>query len=109
MLKKVLLFAGLLLLSFACEAGTQTGTVDQIFVRASDGLVYFFLSGAATGQPSCATRNYWIIKDENSNAGKQQLAELMEAKASGQTITVIGWNTCDRWGDGEDVNILELD
>jgi len=47
-----------------------------------------------------------MIKDENSNTGKQQLAILLAARASGETITVDGSNTCTRWGDGEDVDLV---
>jgi hypothetical protein len=62
--------------------------------------------GTATGRPSCATVPYWIIKDENSNAGKKLFALLLLAKATGQTITVTGSGTCTRWFDGEDVDVI---
>lgn len=88
-------------------AGIQTGQVTQILVRASDGLVYFFLSNTISGRPACATGGYWMLKDENSAAGKRQLAMLMAAKASGQVVTVEGMNTCTRWPNGEDVNQIQ--
>lgn len=86
-----------------CAAGIQTGTVGDVIIRQSDGLVYFYLSGTATGKPACATGSYWIIKDENSNAGKQIIAALLAANAQGTTVTVEGFNTCTRWPNGEDV------
>lgn len=85
-------------------AGTQTGHVVHIHVRASDGLVYVILDGALSNRPACATINYWMIKNENSTSGKQQLAQLLAAKASGQEITLVGSNTCTRWSDGEDID-----
>lgn len=90
-------------------AGTQAGTVNTLIVRSSDGLIYFWLNGvAAINKPACAVYSYWMIRDENSNAGKQQLAILLSAKATGKQITVYGRNSCLRWGDGEDVDAISL-
>ena len=86
------------------QAGTQQGTVQDLRVRASDGLVYFVLSGSKNSSPACATRSYWMIRDENSNAGKQQYAMLLAAKLAGKSVIVLGLNTCARWADGEDAN-----
>jgi len=107
---KVLIAAIGLAVSSVCVAGSQGGMVGAIFVRASDGLIYFDVvnGDAKTGSPSCATFSYWIIKDENSNAGKQQYAMLLAAQAQGKTITVIGLNSCTRWSDGEDVDSILL-
>ncbi len=91
----------------AWAAGTQTGQVTKIQIRASDGLVWFNMNGTAAGHPPCAFYNYWMIKDENSNAGKQQLTQLLAARSSGQAITVTGGGTCTRWPNGEDV--VEID
>jgi hypothetical protein len=93
------------LLSFA---GSQTGKVKYITVRWSDGLVYFYLEGSGFAKPACASQPYWIIKNENSVAGKQQHATLLAAKLSGQTISVDGWNQCTRWVDGEDVDSIRI-
>lgn len=88
-------------------AGTQAGTVNILIIRSNDGLIYFFLNGvAAINKPACATQPYWMIRDENSNAGKQQLAILLSVKVTGKPITVYGRNTCLRWGDGEDVDAI---
>lgn len=92
--------------SISAIAGQQTGQVTRVMARASDGLTYFFMSGAASGRPSCATNSYWMIKDENSAAGKRQIAMLIAARSTGQEITVEGAGTCSRWPDGEDVNFI---
>lgn len=89
-------------------AGTQSGTITGLVNRTSDGLLFFYLSGPASGKASCATSPYWIIKDENSNTGKRLLAMLLMAKATGQSISVTGSGTCSRWVDGEDVDSILL-
>ena len=100
----------LLAVPSAVYAGAQTGTVSYVEVRASDGLVYFELSGdAKTNSPSCAAEHfYWIIRDENSNAGKQQYAMVLAAQASGKRVFVVGLNSCARWHDGEDLNYIRI-
>lgn len=91
------------LLATPAYSGQQTGLITQVITRASDGLVYFYMSGSPSDRPSCATNSYWMIKDENSAAGKRQLAVLLTARATSKEVTVTGSNTCSRWGDGEDV------
>jgi hypothetical protein len=99
----------LLAFSTPAPAGQQAGQVTVLIKRASDGLIYFHLTGQATGRPSCAANTtYWMVKDENSLTGKQQLAMLMTARTTGQTITVVGSGTCLRWGDGEDLDYVQL-
>lgn len=97
------------LFSTTAYAGSQVGTIDFIIARASDGLTYFGLKGAAKdASPACATQGYWMIKDENSEAGKKQYAMLLAAQASGRPVIVHGMGTCTRWRDGEDVNSIRL-
>ena len=97
------------LVSIPSLAGQQTGTVADVVVRASDGLVYFYLKeGNKTASPTCATAGYWMIKDENSNAGKHQFSMVLAAQASGKTVHVSGSNSCTRWHDGEDVDWIQL-
>ncbi len=96
-----------LCLSSASIAGTQTGTIEHLYVRASDGLVYFVLKGSAkAASPACAKIGYWMLKDENSAAGKRQYALLLAAQMAGKSIAVSGSDTCIRWADGEDVDMI---
>lgn len=90
------------------SAGSQTGHIVQLHVRASDGLIVVVLDGPVSGRPACATINYWMVKNETSNTGKQQLAQLLAARVSGQQITIVGTNTCTRWPDGEDIDDVML-
>lgn len=87
-------------------AGDQVGQVLDIQVRAPDGLNIIELSGSHSSKPACASFSYWLIKDENSTAGKQQLALLMAAQASAQTVQIVGSGTCSRWPDGEDIGAV---
>jgi hypothetical protein len=103
---KFALLASLSLIALPALAGSQTGKIAQLYIRASDGLVYFNLSGPVSGRPACASNSYWMIKDENSAAGKRQTALLLTARATDQVITVYGSSTCTRWGDGEDVDLI---
>ena len=98
----------LFLLTTSAWCGSQSGQVTQIFVRDSDGLAYFTMSGEHVNRPACATEQYWIIKNENSDVGKRQLAVLLAARSSGTAITVWGANTCVRWHDGEDANTIVM-
>jgi hypothetical protein len=92
----------------ASHASGQLGRVIKIQVRASDGLILFYLDGTPSTKPACAgTNTYWMIKDEKSETGKRQLAMLMAARAAGLPVAVAGTGTCTRWPDGEDVDVVE--
>ncbi|MDH0867079.1 hypothetical protein [Mitsuaria sp. GD03876] len=97
-----------LLTASSAFAGSQSGRIKTVTLRASDGLVYFVLDGPRVERPGCNTGDYWMIKDENSPAGKRQLALLLAARTSQQPISVVGTGTCTRWPDGEDVNEIYM-
>jgi hypothetical protein len=101
-------FALLVLIASSASAGDQVGSVRYVRVRAADGLVYFSLSGTKTNSPGCSTNDYWIVRDENSNSGKQHYAMLLAAQLSGRIVAVSGLNTCARWLDGEDANEVRI-
>ena len=105
---KVLGAITLSLFSYVVAAGTITGTVSSVLVRASDGLTYVYINGAASGQPACATNPYWIIMNETSDAGHKQYAMLLLAEATAAQVTISGNGTCTRWGDGEDINEIQF-
>ncbi len=100
----------LVLIGFGCSAlaGEQTGKISQIIVRSSDNLHYFILEGASINKPSCAKMNYWMIRDENSAAGKTQISMLLSAHAQQKAIRIVGSGSCTRWHDGEDVDVIFL-
>ena len=96
------------LTSVAAISGETVGTIDYVNQRASDGLIFVAINGPITGSPSCATKAYFMIANESSDAGKKQFAILLLAKASGLRVAITGSNTCTRWSDGEDINEIRL-
>ena len=102
---KQVIAVALTLTAVSAHARQVQGTVSQLAQRASDGLIYVVINGTATGtRPTCATSIYWMITNENSDAGKKQFALLLAAQARGAQVVITGMNTCNRWGDGEDIN-----
>ncbi|NVJ60820.1 MAG: hypothetical protein HWE27_10530 [Gammaproteobacteria bacterium] len=100
------------LLVSACPliAGQSIGYIDSIIVRDSDGLVYFTLKNEVieTAKPACATKTYWMIRDENSKTAEYQISQLLAAQMAGKKVTIYGHGACTRWGDGEDVNTVRV-
>jgi len=90
------------------SAGAQTGQITALRVRSTDGLIIVEMSGPASAKPACAGFPYWLIADEKSNAGKQQLALLMAAQAGGKTVTIDGTGACTRWPDGETIGMVTV-
>jgi hypothetical protein len=94
---------------FATSAfgGSATGTITYLYQRASDNLIYVYVSGAVANRPACAAgTTYFMVRDENSATGKGQFATLLAAKVAGKAVTIEGLNTCVRWQDGEDINFI---
>jgi len=89
--------------------GSARGTVYRLHARASDGLVYVYLNGDRVSRPACAVQPYWIIRDETSAVGKQQLALLMLAQATGRTVIIQGSGQCMRHADGEDIKEVAVE
>lgn len=102
------LFLMLAMSAVAHANGAVQGTVSMLIQRASDGLIYVIVNGTRSGAPGCATAHYWVIANENSEAGKRQFAMLMTAYASGGTVLLNGTGTCTRWLDAEDINEVRL-
>lgn len=111
-MKKVLYFLSLIilvLLGNTVWASTFDGKVTAIHVRDVDGMVWIYVEGTRKGTvPACATKGYFIVKNENSAAGKRQLATLMMAQAMNKRVLIEGYSTCTRWGDGEDINTVSI-
>ncbi len=102
----LVLFAILFLWTANTHAGNQSGEITKLTVR-SDGLHWVQLEGQHNSKPQCATsQEYWMIKDENTQAGKSQISILLTAYASGRPVSISGLNTCTRWGDGEDIDTV---
>lgn len=100
----------LILASHTVFSGEQSGKVDVLYARGSDNLHLVTLTGGGlkVDSPACATEGYWLIKDEKSAAGRSQFSQLLSAKISGKTVSISGMNTCSRWGDGEDIDVIVI-
>lgn len=95
--------AFVLLSSAALAQSSQDGNVAQIRVRATDGLVSIYLDGPRTTPPGCATQPFFVVGNEASIAGRQQIALVTMAQASGKRVTIYGTGSCGRWPDAENV------
>ena len=89
-------------------AGTQTGFVDTVYVRDSDGVIVVGITGNASGHPVCAQQTYWVIPNETTDSGKRLFSMLLAAQLSFRLVNIVGKNTCSRWPDGEDIDAIGL-
>ena len=70
-------------------AYVHQGNIESIKIR-EDGVIKIELD-TVWDNVSCRTRDWWIIKDENSAAGKAQLSLALTAQVSGKTVKVDGF------------------
>lgn len=92
------------------QASTYEGVVQLINIRETDGLVWVNIDGTRSSDtPDCGKyHGYMVIKNEKGDTGKRQVAALMLAQATGQKVKIDGTNTCTRWPDGEDIEIVQI-
>lgn len=101
-----LLATGLITPAKSSEA---VGTIILLHARASDNLHWVQLDVAPVGRPPCASaHSYYMIRDENGAAGKSQFAQLLAAQMAGRKVKITGSGACTRWGDGEDIEIIDV-
>jgi hypothetical protein len=97
----------------AFAAGQCTGTVTQLWTNPTDG-IYFALSGSTFDSPAgCAQTffngvRHYVIKDETSEMGRDQVALLYSAAANGTHVELIGTGDCTRNSKNEDVLTLYI-
>lgn len=108
-MRVTILFAilGGCILSLNAFASDQTGGIQSIQAL-NDGRIIVFLQTTRSGKPACATYDYWFVTDENSNAGKTQLAILLSAQAAGRDVQIVGTGSCVRWVDGENIASVKV-
>ena len=100
------IFVGFML-SLSAVASDQTGSIQSVQAM-NDGRVIVFMQTSRSGKPACATYDYWFIADENSNAGKTQIAMLLAAQAAGRDVQIYGTGSCVRWVDGENISYVKV-
>lgn len=98
-----------LLLAGHAQASQQTGLVVDVRVSSTAVLnpTHIQLDGTWTGKPGCATTIYWAI-DTDSVLGRNLLAVILAAQASGQPVTFYGANTCTLRTDMETAVQVQL-
>lgn len=99
-IKLIALFACTLTFGSTSFAGSSSGKVTTLIVNASNYL--FFTVGTKIGSPVCGNNNEWAI-NLGTAQGKSIYALLLAAKAQDKTVYIAGNNTCNNWGDREDV------
>ena len=98
--QKITLAACSLVFVCSAHAGSSSGKVTTLIINGANFL--FFTAGVKTGSPSCGNNNQWAINLATAQ-GKTIYAMLLSAQAQDKTVSVFGNNTCNNWGDREDV------
>jgi len=99
-MKKILITLFLSCQGFGAMAGTSSGKVTSIIINASNYL--FFTAGTKTGSPACGNNNQWAI-NLGTAKGKSIYVMLLAAQTQDKTVSIYGNQTCNEWGDREDV------
>jgi hypothetical protein len=78
------------------SAGTaDDGLVSNIYINTT-GVVLFYSDGTRAGLPACtSTYSNRFGFDGTTPAGKNLLAALLAAHASGGKVAIVGTNSCD--------------
>lgn len=94
--------ASAILCAMACasHAGSSSGKVTLMIINSSNYL--FFTAGIKSGSPACGNNDQWAI-NLGTAQGKTIYALLLAAQAQDKVVNVVGNNTCNNWGDREDV------
>lgn len=99
-INKIAIATCIAVLSCSAQAGSSSGKVTSLIINSSNYL--FFTAGVKIGSPSCGNNNEWAINLTTAQ-GKTIYALLLSAQAQDKTVNVAGGNTCNNWGDREDV------
>lgn len=79
-------------------AGTASGTVTSFYANAGNSnVVYVTLSGVKTGNPACSTsaKGQFVIPVTVANQYSYMFTILLNAKETGQSVTITGQNQCN--------------
>ena len=97
---KLIVIAILCATACASHAGSSSGKVTSMIINSSNYL--FFTAGTKSGSPACGNNDQWAI-NLGTAQGKTIYALLLAAQAQDKVVNVVGNNTCNNWGDREDV------
>jgi hypothetical protein len=102
-----LLFAILLFFSPSVFAGNTTGKIHTVWVHYYNDFVLFSLESTQPSLAACAVTGRYVVST-STQQGKNILSTVLAAKAAGQTVSVMGKNTCTTHGDAEDVFAISI-
>ena len=110
MLGRIVTSIALIICTGATFAGEQTGQILSLRVSSttlSSNTTHFLISGSGTNKPACATLQFWAI-DSDTTAGRNFLATLLSAQATGRDVIVYGANRCGLRAGMETVAEIDL-
>ena len=87
-------------------AGSGSGKVTRIVVHSNRAAMIRVES--VSNQPACSTIAEFAINLDNSG-GQAQYALLLAAHLNGASVTIIGAENCDTWGDRETVKYAYIE
>jgi hypothetical protein len=103
-LRDVTLLCAATIVSGSVAAGTQIGQVQYYWASEDGGYSVFLvsLSGSKANGPGCdSTRRYSASLD--TPFGREVAAAVRQAYEIKTSLTMVGKNTCNLWGDSEDL------
>ena len=99
-LRSVIIVLVIFITPLSALAGQSSGLVSEIIVNGFNYL--FFSAGTKSGSPACGNNNSWALNLSTAK-GRSIYALVLTAQAQGKSLVVVGNNTCNEWGDREDV------
>ena len=85
----------------AIAAGSGTGIITSYYV--SNGLIIFYLSPVASGQPACANALHFAFDAVTTAIGRENAAEFRSAFLANKTLNVFGTGSCTVTSNSEDL------
>ena len=102
---KAVLFGFITLLACNAFAGVTEGKLSTVFVHGFNDVFAFRMQSSSPNFASCATSMRYAVST-STQQGKNILSTILAAKAAGQTIQVVGKNTCTTHSDAEDIHYV---
>jgi hypothetical protein len=99
-------FMCIVVFSNTTNAGNADGVVVTYWAHYFNNTFAFQVSNK-TNKPGCDIGNRYAI-DVSTDKGKVVAAAVMAAKSSAAQVHVEGLNTCNVWGDSEDVMFIQV-
>lgn len=105
--KGIQLAAALVLLGGSAHASEFTGLIDAAGVRFSKGVSAARVSVAVSAPTACGGQRFYAYENADSGLGGLWTAALIQARAHGRPIRIVGTGTCDSFGI-EGISFIDL-